>query len=456
MWRRRSGLQATIALIAVVSVVSQFVQLSYVPEGRCVAVSVRRIAENVTMLPVHAFFTPAMSDLAENLVVSMIRSTVSDAASLDGIVVPCVQIMREDGAGTSEATFGSNDYYGLLRKKLSRTRDVIRRAALAGRGEAHAGGRVLPIVAFLDADSQVFSGWFERVILPSSGLRTWPTAIVRHAMMEGVALSTSLALSPGDDTRPGHAMYFQRESRKRLNSGVMIVHALHPDVPRVFDAAEAAFRPKAYGDQTALQIAVARFRRKRDRCPTLSAAAVTVAGTNANCGLSYGMLNKSLVNAGLAEFQRDTVLIHHAHMSGRFKRENLRAVQAHHGVSVGPSVGHLEPQSACPPEQVIDSTSATDIAHAVHCVMLWSSRSGDAGGPVAAARTTKGRMTAASASRVITSVPSPMPRHSTTATRLPRQPVQSLDAQPTGDISLWTAVAGTVLLAGALLAGIRR
>ena len=39
----------------------------------------------------------------------------------------------------------------------------------------------------------------------------------------------------------------------------------------------------------------------------------------------YDVFEKHLVNAGVIDHQRNSVLIHHAHMSGGFKRENLIA-----------------------------------------------------------------------------------------------------------------------------------
>ena len=281
--------------------------------GNCVVISPSTdragSSDKCHVLRVQSFHSAGVRDMAANLAESILAAS-SDVPTLwnGGCVLPCLAFTELGSlVNQEEATFGGGAYYRVLREKLTSMTNVVDTASSFGRP-------MLQAVVFLDADVQVFAGWFSEVVR-MSGLSSMSPDDVASRQQQARVLAKVPDSALGLDTRPGHGVYFQRESRKKLNSGVIFAHAINPSVRQGFLLANVSFMPRDYGDQTALQRAVNKIRRKNSACEDRPEEV---------CGLSVGMFNKSKVNAAVVDFQRGSVLIHHAHMSGRYKRQSLR------------------------------------------------------------------------------------------------------------------------------------
>jgi hypothetical protein len=268
-------------------------------------------SDNERFILVYSTYTASVQDMAANLLESLVSATKPVVVNSGTKLSPCVVLDRLDDPG-GEANFATKNYYGVLRQKLDRyTRAITLANSLSD------DDRILPIVVFLDADVQVFPSWFEEVVCRTAGLLNSSIESVLATQAQAPRLPPNGDSELGLDYRPGHAIYFQRESRKKLNSGVIIAHARNPAVLELFHRANASYIAKGFGDQTALQRTLNRMKRSTDSCTQ---------APGRRCTLSFGVLDKRLVNAGIADFQRLPLLVHHSHMSGKFKRENLNAV----------------------------------------------------------------------------------------------------------------------------------
>lgn len=221
---------------------------------------------------------------------------------------------------------------------------------------------ILPVMFFVDIDAQVFDGW-KAMALQLLQVDATPTSVDQPPVL-GFGLQHNAVLRAGgkigdnNDHRPGHTMYFQRESRSLLNSGVLGMHVSLASTAFVFSRALELYLPKDGGDQKALQRAtkylhfVCSLRRSSKNFPDYEQELKRFTGSErslsllkkVDCdGFSVATWDKRKVNAGIIDGQREQLLVHHAHMAGDFKRHALVDVlkwrhvrQSNHSVGTKP------------------------------------------------------------------------------------------------------------------------
>jgi hypothetical protein len=378
--------------------------------GSPAAASVRLI------VPVHVMASPAVTDMAFNLIASM-------AATSSTLVIPNSFIQAFAGSVDPNVRWavqpavciyhtadprqqGRAAFFEALQTKMRLVTDMVL--------QAHRGGSrvwcdpnsrslncvvLLDRIVFMDADTQVFPGWFDALVAPllllsnasaippqlspparkhEGGRVTNVSDAVRSldAAVRGAVMRRSAQACVAGARIPLVPLYFQRERRGSprdlVNTGVMLINAGAPGVVAVFLEANATFEPRKFGDQTAVQRVLRRWidsgndkrliakwgqllmQEEREGANLLNICDPAVRGQlgwdDAVCGataegecpasalsrgVDYAVLSKHTVNAGTAEWQLRRLLIHHAHMGGGFKRDHLRKVLK--ALSTGPA-----------------------------------------------------------------------------------------------------------------------
>ncbi len=317
----------------------------------------------VRLLRVHVAFSSRAARFVANLLES-IAASLPHARPEGGALVfhgVCVGLISGDEGSAvpagEMAEFGSAAYYAALRAKHAAFTAIIEKAqevAEAGApllaeeeepqgshtedsDDTHRRRRVrvalLSWALFLDADTQVFPGWVEYI---SSLLRN--SSVLAHC-----DANYGRSCDRITDRDAEISVFFQRESRKLINTGVALVRLSSPAALCLYRSALASFRPVQYGDQTALQRVLSAVAQQGGWCNT----------TTRGARLHHYVFHKLRVNA--AVLSPALLVIHHAHMSGKFKAQHLLRTAARMNAStagtflVSPPEGSTPAwSSACP------------------------------------------------------------------------------------------------------------
>ena len=228
--------------------------------------------------------------------------------------------------------------------------------------ETRAKGTVslLPWALFLDADTQVYKGWAAYV---SSLLHN--TSVMAHCGANyGPRCDARGGIGQGEGAEGANvSIFFQRESRKHINTGVVLLRLTCPAVQCLYRQALTLFKPEAYGDQTALQRVLKDIRKHHGRCSMQSTTTTNSRNNNSQTrtgGAAAGddddtrarkkrqvMMKTDEALEQLVQAPRDgtmprlhqyvfhrlrvnaaildpgQLVIQHAHMSGMFKAKHL-------------------------------------------------------------------------------------------------------------------------------------
>ena len=350
----------------------------YLASVECLPLYPSRVTEFVdrgytpVLLPIHLSYSPAIETFAANLIESLVASfggvpsrgsvapgrflspvdgpafsalsqhqackgsstsrPVTDFIAFDGVCLGLRAVADPDGGGKTTLAAGqtaeshSNEYYFFLRRKLEFFLDVVDRHARhriarepssSGRG----GVSLLPHVLLLDADVQLFPGW-DRMIswrLACANVshnrdgryaQAFPTDRIPTTDQRGAPWKASVDLPVG--------AWFQRESGKLVNTGVILIDASMPGAACVMREAMKIFTPTSGGDQTAIQRVL---RRSKGYCDETGGAQP---GRKRHLLFPHSVFPRWSVGAALTAPAQTEVLIEHAHMSGKFKKSAMR------------------------------------------------------------------------------------------------------------------------------------
>ena len=256
-------------------------------------------------LPIYfAFSVSNTLGFAVNLLSSFVETTLPERCPL---VLPCIGYDRIQNSmraaqegGVETSTFGSVAYYDYLKEKLEYTLKIIHSFAGDWTHESE-GTNAEPAVHWIvamDVDTQVFPGWQQLLYNLTSPPKN---------------NATDLPSNTSGNEQP--IAHYQREGGSKLNSGFALLRIDNEHTLKLYQAAAAQFVRRKGGDQTALQKAIRqmgiRIREKRKNASPLRSAPF------------ISLLPKEDVNAATSDSQRVGVLVHHAHMSGKFKRYNM-------------------------------------------------------------------------------------------------------------------------------------
>lgn len=215
------------------------------------------------------------------------------------------------------APFGSSSYYDFLEQKMKYFNQRIAEFSESPSVRS-------PWALLLDTDVQVFPGFFnvvaQKVVCPYLDLQCTHTNY-----QGGCSASTQRG---GDGTVD---VYYQRESRRLVNTGVALVNMKSSGVRCLYHEARLRLKKSQYGDQTAIQ-AVIRKRRgyciskvlpRTDAPPPLRQVGgnSTIAPTNLYV-LKHQVFHRMHVNGNV--LNTSFMVAHHAHMAGDHKYHALR------------------------------------------------------------------------------------------------------------------------------------
>lgn len=219
------------------------------------------------------------------------------------------------------AKFGSPDYYNFLEQKL---RYFTRRIM----SFTNTSSRVSPWALMIDADAQVFPGFFDmigqKVLCPYVELQC------EHSNYLGGCAGAVASMSASRKaTMPKVDVFYQRESRRLVNTGVALVNMNSPGSLCVYHEAVRRMQRSLFGDQTAIQLVL---KQRRGFCATRARQGVPASFRNqardtfslVRHDVHHQVFNKMHVNGNALNVTY--LAAHHAHMAGSQKVYALKKV----------------------------------------------------------------------------------------------------------------------------------
>ena len=279
-----------------------------------------------TLLRVHIVLTDGVRSMAAHLVETLVASLPEEQATIVGGICIGLHDATERDTSNGPAPFGSAEYYAVLKAKHEAFTNIIeqfddildvadRMVAAADRSPEMHSVRMLPWALLLDADTQVFRGWTSYI----AGLLS-NTSVAAHC--DSNFGHGCHPLRGSNDEHIG--VFFQRESKKMINSGVVLADLRSSAVRCLYRSALRFYRPSQYGDQTSIQRVLSASNRRGGWCNVSLRTAdddwdrrKQVRGAV----LRYYVFHRHRVNAAL--LVPTLLVIQHAHMSGKYKTDHL-------------------------------------------------------------------------------------------------------------------------------------
>ncbi|CUG91137.1 membrane-associated protein, putative [Bodo saltans] len=227
-----------------------------------------------------------------------------------------------NGAGNT-AKFGSAAYYDYLDQKL---RYFTKRIAAFAASQVH----VAPWALLLDADTQVFPGFFDmvaqKVLCPYAELQCQHTNYLDGCT--GVAAVIASRGKTSSDVKLNSPervdVFYQRESRRLVNTGLALVNMNSPGSLCLYYEALRRMQRSKYGDQTAIQFVL---RQRRGYCASRVCPAVAAGG-----GVEELLRAKSTIFP-LVRYEVQQQVFHKLHVNGNVM--NTTYIVAHHAHMAG-------------------------------------------------------------------------------------------------------------------------